>query len=213
MVLFYVPPNISFVLFKMQIDIRGDPYGLLAAHPLAPLVSLHHLDHVKSLFPNQTQLQSLTTLMKAYELDPSRTLQQCYCYNHKLKWSISVSWGYTVQVYPVLLTAKDLEKPLSTFKTFRTWSDGPFTFNTRPMSPNPCEQPVIFYLDSVEEVNANETISTYKKFMPDPAKICNRHHARAVALESVIVTAPKMDPQEWQKVSLFLHANDLLLKF
>lgn len=41
-----------------QLDIRGNPYGLLAAHPMAPLVSLHHLDQLDSLFPNQTQTNS-----------------------------------------------------------------------------------------------------------------------------------------------------------
>jgi len=32
----------------MQVDIRGDAYGMLAAHPVAPLVSLHHLDHIQT---------------------------------------------------------------------------------------------------------------------------------------------------------------------
>lgn len=114
-----------------QIDIRDDPFGLLAAHPMAPLVSLHHLEYVQPLFPNQSQLESLRMLTTAYKVDPSRTMQQAFCYYQRYKWSISVSWAYAVQIYPWLLSAKDLETPLQTFRTWRSWSSGPFTFNTR----------------------------------------------------------------------------------
>lgn len=183
-----------------QIDIRGDPFGLLAAHPMAPLVSLHHLDYVNSLFPNQTQLESLKALMKAYEVDPSRTLQQCFCYHHKHKWSVSISWGYIVQIYPTLLTAKELETPLLTFKTWRSWKEGPFTFNTRPVSSDPCQQPVIFFLNSVKEEATNETVTTYRKFVAKPVKNCNRDYARAVAIENIIISALEMDPREWNQV-------------
>lgn len=180
-----------------QIDIRGDPFGLLAAHPLAPLVSLHHLDSVNPLFPNQTQLKSLTALMKAYEADPVRILQQCFGYHHKHKWSVSVSWGYTVQIFPSLLTAKELETPQQTFKTWRTWSDGPFTFNTRPMSSDPCQRPVAFYLSSVEEEGGTgKTVTTYKKFASQPVHSCDGNYARALAIENIVVSASKMEPQE-----------------
>ncbi|KAK8485834.1 hypothetical protein V6N13_149682 [Hibiscus sabdariffa] len=66
-----------------KVDIRGNPYGLLAAHPLAPLVSLHHLDYVQPVFPGMTQIESLKKLTTAYEMDPSRALQQSFCYNLK----------------------------------------------------------------------------------------------------------------------------------
>ena len=182
-----------------QIDIRGDPFGLLVAHPLAPLVSLHHLDSVKPLFPNQSQVDSVRALMKAYEFDPLRTLQQCFCYHHKYKWSVSISWGYTVQIYPLLLSAKDLETPLLTFKTWRSWAGGPFTFNTRPVSSDPCQQPIIYYFGSVKEEGTNETVTTYTKFVTKAVKNCNRDYARAVAIENIIVSASKMDPLDWNQ--------------
>ncbi|XP_073293195.1 uncharacterized protein [Primulina huaijiensis] len=182
-----------------QIDIRGDPFGLLAAHPLTPLVSLHHLDHVKPLFPNQTRLDSLKTLMNAYKVDPSRTLQQCICYLHKYKWSVSISWGYTIQIYPMFLTVKDLERPLLTFQTWRSSSNGPFTFNTRAVSSDPCEQPVIFYLNSVTEDANDKTITAYKKFVVRTLKKCSWQYDRAVAIESIIVSASKMDAEDWKK--------------
>ncbi|KAL8462860.1 hypothetical protein ACS0TY_033749 [Phlomoides rotata] len=183
-----------------QIDIRGDPFGLLVAHPLAPLISLHHLDSVKPLFPKQSQVESVRALMEAYELDPLRTLQQCFCYHRKYKWSVSISWGYTVQIYPILLTPKDLETPILTFKTWRSWNDGPFTFNTRPVSPDPCQQPIIYYFASLnEEDGANHTLTTYTNSLSKPLNNCNRDYARAMAIENIVVSASKMDPQDWNQ--------------
>ncbi|KAL6524709.1 hypothetical protein OROHE_015991 [Orobanche hederae] len=182
-----------------MIDIRGNPFGVLAAHPLAPLVSLHHLDYVEPLITNQTQLDSLRALMEAYDLDPSRTLQQCFCYHHRNKWSVSIAWGYTVQIYPTLLTARELEIPLLTFQTWRSWKEGPFTFNTRPLSSDPCKNPVVFYLNSAEKGPANETVSSYIKFVKKPVKNCNRHYARATAINKIIVSVPKMDPHDWKQ--------------
>ncbi|GJZ90712.1 uncharacterized protein Tco_0662639, partial [Tanacetum coccineum] len=97
-------------------DVRGDAYGLLAAHPMTPLVSLHHLDYIKPLLPKRTKYESLNTLIKTYRLDPPRTMQQSFCFYNRWwhKWSMSVSWGYTVQIYPSLLTANELEMPLQT---------------------------------------------------------------------------------------------------
>ncbi|XP_022892621.1 uncharacterized protein LOC111407405 [Olea europaea var. sylvestris] len=184
-----------------QIDIRGDPYGLLAAHPRAPIVSLHHLDYVKPLFPNQTQLEALGTLMQAYRLDPARTLQQCFCYHRKHKWSVSISWGYTVQIYTTLLTAKEMEMPLLTFQTWRSWSGGPFEFNTRSMSDDRCKQPVVFYLSTANDDGKGKTVTTYKKFMVKTVNKCGRSQRAAAAIENIIVSASKMDPKEWNKGS------------
>ncbi|OVA15581.1 Protein of unknown function DUF604 [Macleaya cordata] len=152
-----------------QIDIRGDPYGLLAAHPVAPLVSLHHLDYVKPIFPTSTQMDSLKLLVSAYKTDPSRTLQQSFCHDLKRKWSVSVSWGYTTQIYPSLLTAKELGTAMLTFQTWGSWSHDPFLFNTRDMSPEPCEQPLIYFLDRVDEIGDNETMTSYKRHHVDNA--------------------------------------------
>ncbi|KAK3005126.1 hypothetical protein RJ639_017850 [Escallonia herrerae] len=195
------PGDLNRRTLRTRIDIRGDPYGLLAAHPVAPLISLHHLDYVKPLFPNQTQFESLNTLIQAYRVDSARTLQQCFCHyrGRRRKWSISISWGYTVQIYPILLTANNLERPLQTFHTWRSWSKGPFTFNTRPPSPDPCEQPIIYYLDWVQEVDNNETLTSYKRYVVESEKKCNKPDYR-LAVERVVVSALKMDPDEWKKV-------------
>ncbi|KAI4307591.1 hypothetical protein L6164_030764 [Bauhinia variegata] len=61
-----------------QLDIKGDPHGFLAAHPLAPLVSLHHLGYMHPLFPDQTQIDSVKAIMDACHVDPSRIMQQTF---------------------------------------------------------------------------------------------------------------------------------------
>lgn len=190
------------IIMNFQFDIRGDPYGILAAHPLAPLLSLHHLDYLKPIFPNQTQIDSTKSLMLAYRADPARILQQSFCYNHRRKWSVSIAWGYTIQIYTSFLTAKDLQRPLQTFKTWRTWKDGPFTFNTRPVSSDPCEQPVTFLLDKVQEVGMSGTLTTYTRYVANKGKSCDKaDHARAMAVQSIRVSSMKMDPEHWKKVT------------
>ncbi|KAB1217827.1 hypothetical protein CJ030_MR3G014763 [Morella rubra] len=181
-------------------DIRGDPYGILAAHPLAPLLSLHHLDYLEPIFPNQTQIDSAKSLMRAYRLDPSRILQQSFCYDLKRKWSVSIAWGYSIQIYTSLLTARFLERPLLTFKTWRSWNNGPFTFNTRPLSSDPCDQPVTYFLNEAVEVAKSGTVTTYKKFAAKQGNSCGRaDYARATAVRRIRVSSLKMDPEYWRK--------------
>jgi len=60
-----------------QMDINGDATGLLAAHPLAPLVSIHHLDVINPIFPNtRTQAAALAHLLEAGRLEQASLLQQ-----------------------------------------------------------------------------------------------------------------------------------------
>lgn len=97
-----------------QLDLKGHVYGLLAAHPVAPLVSLHHLDRLNPISPNWLKrLPAVRSLVGASRHDPSRTLQQAICYHHDARGggrrrrrrrqftlSVSVSWGYMVHLYP-----------------------------------------------------------------------------------------------------------------
>ena len=141
--------------------------------------------------------------MKAYRVDPRRILHQCFCYNKTRRWSVSVSWGYTMQIYPFMVAAHDLRTPLQTFKTWRSSSDGPFTFNTRPMSPDPCQQPVVYFLDQVEELGGNATLTSYEMFVAKQAKVCIKEEYQLVrSVRRVEVTSMKMDDDYWKKVSL-----------
>lgn len=189
-----------FMVFFFQLDIHGNPYGLLAAHPMAPLVSLHHLDQLNSLFPDHSQMHSLRKLISAYHLDPARIVQQSICYDHLRKWSISISWGYTIQIYTSLLITADLQMPLQTFQTWRSSSDGPFTFNTRPMNSDLCQQPTIFFLDQVRKVSTG-SVTTYKRYVDKEEKTCKRADGE---VQIIKVSALMLDPGYWKNVLLSL---------
>ncbi|XVE99602.1 hypothetical protein REPUB_Repub03eG0214400 [Reevesia pubescens] len=191
-----------------QFDIREDPYGLLAAHPMAPLVSFHHVNALIPMFPNKTQIDSLKTLIKAYRVDPGRIIQQSICYDSKRKWSLVIAWGYTIQIYPWFLSAYDLHKPLQTFKTWGTWSNGPFTFNTRPLTADPCKWPIVYFLDQVEEVGMSGTRTIYK-FARSEKTCISADYAPVMAVNNVTVTSMKMAPEYWQKVSLIFETFHL----
>lgn len=188
-----------------QVDIRGDPYGMLAAHPIAPLVSLHHLDYVKPIFPTGlNQLDSLKSMVQASWSDQARILQQTFCYHSdsasSSNWSVSVSWGYTVQIYPSILLPKDLEVPLRTFQTWRSFKDGPFMFNTRELTSDCKQRPVMFFLDRVRAWNNkgtwNGTVSVYSRHEAAGVGKCDYAGSK---ITSVRVTARHTDPNIWQK--------------
>ncbi|KAG6760187.1 hypothetical protein POTOM_036690 [Populus tomentosa] len=189
------------ILFKKKtLDIRGSAYGLLAAHPLAPLISLHHLENLEPLFPNHNQIDSLKSINRAYQVDPPRIFQQTFCHDSKRKWSISISWGYTVQLYPLLLPAMDLQTPEQTFKTWRSWSNGPFTFNTRPVEPDPCKRPVVFMLEQANEGRVNGSLTSYKRIVHAPGKTCKTtQYAQAMSVQRILVSSLKMEPDYWKK--------------
>lgn len=193
------------MFWSLQFDIRGSAYGLLAAHPLAPLVSLHHLENLEPLFPNHNQIDSLKSINQAYQVDPPRIFQQTFCHDSKRKWSISIAWGYTVQLYPLLLPAKDLQTPEQTFKTWRSWSNGPFTFNTRPVEPDPCKRPVVFMLEQANAGSGKGSLTSYKRIVHEPGKTCKTTpYAQAMSVQRILVSSLKMDPDYWKKVGLYM---------
>ncbi|CAJ1800476.1 unnamed protein product [Sphenostylis stenocarpa] len=183
-----------------QVDIHGSPYGLLASHPVVPLVSLHHLDYVDPIFPNMTRVEAVRKLMTTYETDSGRALQKSFCYDLRRNWSVSVSWGYSVEIYPSLRTVKELEMAFQTFRTWRSWSDGPFTFNTRPVSSDPCEKPVVYMLDRVLNVGGNKTRSIYRRHRDSSGNVCAREdYVRVSVVQYVDVYAPHLISEAWKK--------------
>ncbi|KAF8683657.1 hypothetical protein HU200_044586 [Digitaria exilis] len=192
-----------------QVDIRGDAYGMLAAHPVAPVVSLHHLDHIEPISPRgKTALEAARPLVGASRLDPARTLQQSFCYQHGpggYVWSVSVAWGYTVQLYPWAVAPHDLEVPLQTFRTWRSWADGPFVFNTRrPPGGDACARPAMFFLSAARNETsapARATVSEYARHdAPGTKKECDRASFRAAStVHTVRVVAPRMSESDWRR--------------
>ncbi|XP_058739662.1 uncharacterized protein LOC131611819 [Vicia villosa] len=182
-----------------QIDIHGNPYGLLAAHPVAPLVSLHHLDYVDAFFPDMDRVESLNKLITAYKSDPGRTIQPSFCYDHTRNWTLSVSWGYVVELYPYFPTAKELETPFLTFKTWKSWSDGPFTVNTRPISWDICHRPLVYFLNEID-VGQGKTQSNYKRYASPIHYECERaDYTQPLKVQYVNVSAPIFSSGLWNK--------------
>ncbi|KAI4325094.1 hypothetical protein MLD38_030520 [Melastoma candidum] len=134
-----------------QIDMRGDLFGLLTAHPLSPLVSLHHMEAVDTIFPTMNKTEAMEHLFKAANVDPARILQQNVCYDRANSLTVSVSWGYVIQVYEGNILLPDL---LSVQKSFSPWrrsrsAQSHYMFNLRDLPRDPCERPVVFFLDNI----------------------------------------------------------------
>ncbi|MED6207003.1 hypothetical protein PIB30_031910 [Stylosanthes scabra] len=193
-----------------QVDLRGDIFGLLAAHPLTPLLSLHHPETTDPIFPNMTQLRAFQHLFEAVEFDSQRVLQQTVCYDNKSSWTVSVSWGYAVQVFH---NNMPLPEALKVLKTFKQWKEGKssatsglFKFNTREVQPDPCKRPSVFYLDKVAYgTNKDFIISNYKKSFQN----CS-HDMPTKKLEVIKVVTNKLELDIKQLQSPRRHCCDVL---
>ncbi|XP_022733910.1 uncharacterized protein LOC111287552 isoform X2 [Durio zibethinus] len=182
-----------------QYDVYGSLLGLLAAHPVAPIVSLHHLDVVEPIFPNVTMVQALQRLKVPINLDSAAVMQQSVCYDKTRSWTISVSWGYAVQIYRGVLSVREMEMPARTFLNWYKRADhNSFSFNTRPVSRHVCQKPSVFYLsDAAYNKNTNQTASEYVLHRVSSPE-CNWKMADPSGIEKVEVYK-KPDPTLWDK--------------
>lgn len=147
-----------------QFDVHGNVFGLLAAHPTSPFLSMHHLEEVDPFFPKLDALTSLRHLMYAMHIEPSSFLQHCICYDREQKLSLSISLGYVVQVFPYVLYPRELERPEITFKAWNSkQSRGEFDVDTRKSRRPVCHRPVDFYLEDIYVDENKEVVSTYKR--------------------------------------------------
>lgn len=148
-----------------QVDMRGNLFGMLSAHPLSPLVSLHHLDAAEPIFPEMNKTQALEHLFEAVNVDPARILQQTVCYDISHSLTFSVAWGYAIQVYDGNVLLPDL---LSLQKTFTPWrrsgsfDASQYMFNMRDYPKDKCKRPTVFFLESVI-ANSHGIWSTYTR--------------------------------------------------
>ncbi|XP_059641917.1 uncharacterized protein LOC132283896 [Cornus florida] len=182
-----------------QYDVYGNLFGLLAAHPVTPLVSLHHLDVVEPIFPNMTQVQALQQLMIPMKLDSAGLMQQSICYDKAKKWTVSVSWGFAVQIFRGVLSPREIEMPSRTFLNWYRRADyTAYAFNTRPVSRNLCQKPFVFYF-SKAGLNSlgNQTVTQYDRHqVPHPE--CRWKMADPAELDRVEVHK-KPDPHLWDR--------------
>lgn len=178
----------------------GRVFGLLASHPVAPLVSLHHLDLVEPIFPNVGRVQSLKRLEVPMKLDSAGLMQQSICYDKTRSWTISVSWGYAVQIFRGIFSAREMEMPARTFLNWYRRADYTgYPFNTRPFSRHACQKPFVYYLsNAVHNKLANETTSEYVRTQSNPA--CKWRMPDPSQIKRVDVYK-RPDPHLWDKVT------------
>uniref|UniRef100_A0A7N0TCI1 Uncharacterized protein n=1 Tax=Kalanchoe fedtschenkoi TaxID=63787 RepID=A0A7N0TCI1_KALFE len=184
-----------------QFDVYGSLFGLLTAHPVTSLVSLHHLDIVAPIFPKADRVQALRRLTVAMRLDSAALMQHSICYDKAHNWTVSVSWGYAVQIFSTIKSARVMEMPARTFKNwYRNYHRGGYAFNTRSFGRNQCQKPAIYYL--FDAVLNEELHRTGTEYLPHPVfgnPWCETRKDRedpAVLVDRVEVHKTP-DPQLW----------------
>ncbi|OIW15718.1 hypothetical protein TanjilG_04253 [Lupinus angustifolius] len=174
-----------------QVDMLGNIFGLLATHPISPLLSLHHVNQTYPIFPNMTNIKALQHLFKAVNVDSQRILQQTVCYHNNFSWTISVSWGYAVQLFPSNMPLPDILRTPHTFQPWRTEGnimENAYNFNTVALQNDTCQRPIIFYMDTVSSGKDGTIITTYyrKSFQN-----CSFHIAPLNKLQLIKIRSPR----------------------
>lgn len=146
-----------------QWDIKGSAHGLLSSHPIAPFLSIHHIEAVNPLYPGLSSLDSLKRFVKAMKVEPTSFLQRSICYDRQHMLTFSVSLGYAVQVFPNIVLPRELERAE---KTYSAWNGisirHEFDFDTRDPSKSVCKKPILFFLENVGSAG-NATLGTYAR--------------------------------------------------
>lgn len=162
---------------------------------------MHHLDVVEPIFPNVTRVQALRWLMVPMKLDSAGLMQQSICYDKSKSWTISVSWGFAVQIFRGVFSPREIEMPSRTFLNWYRKADyTAYAFNTRPVTRNPCQKPFVFYLSKARlDSSLDQTVSEYARHrVPHPA--CKWKMADPANLDTIVVYK-KPDPHLWDRVS------------
>ncbi|KFK45058.1 hypothetical protein AALP_AA1G338400 [Arabis alpina] len=146
-----------------QWDIKGDAHGLLSSHPIAPFVSIHHVEAVNPLYPGLSTLDSLKLFTKAMDLDPKSVLQRSICYDHTRRLTFSISLGYVVQVFPNIVLPRDLERAELSFAAWNGLSQpNEFDVDIKLPISSRCKKPILFFLKEVGR-EGNATLGTYSR--------------------------------------------------
>ncbi|GER53247.1 hypothetical protein STAS_30754 [Striga asiatica] len=113
------------------------------------------------IFPNTTHLRALEHLFRAVKVDSQRVVQQTVCYDRWFSWTISVSWGYAVQIFPRHVSLPDA---LRTQETYVPWRRGGlnhlYNVDTLGYHTDPCRRPVVFYMHNVSSSREDGAITS-----------------------------------------------------
>jgi hypothetical protein len=155
-----------------------------------------------------TTLKSLQHLFEAANVDSQRILQQTVCYEKQFSRTISVSWGYAVQVFQNNVLLPDV---LRVQQTFKPWKEnhvlaGVYTFSIREIHHDPCKRPKIFYLDNVSS-GKDGTVSSYTKSYQN----CPNDKTSSKNLEVIKVVTNKLDLDSKQVMCFFPTSTFMVL--
>lgn len=180
----------------------GNLLGLLGAHPVTPLVSIHHLDVVDPIIPRMSRVDGLQRIFESMKYDTASIMQQSICYDKQKYWSISVSWGYVVQITRGNISPRELEMPTRTFLNWYKRADyTAYAFNTRPVTKHPCQKPFVYYISAAKyDRNKNQIVGIYHRHR-ESYPYC-RWKIESPESISAIVVLKKPDDNRWQKVNL-----------
>lgn len=182
-----------------QFDVYGNLLGLLGAHPVTPLVSLHHLDIVDPVFPGMTRVKAVKHFLESAKYDSASIAQQSICYD-KRGWSILVSWGFAIQIVRGIISPRELEYPTRTFLNWYKKLDyTAYAFNTRPVARHPCQKPFVFYMSETKYDKVRKKIigiyTLHREEYPD----CRWKMESPETIENIVVIK-NQDNFRWHKV-------------
>lgn len=165
-----------------------------------PIVSIHHLDVVEPIFPKANRVKAIKRLMNAAQLDSASLVQQSICYDTRRQWTMSVSWGYTVQITRTYMPARMMEVPTRTFNDWHKRRDYTnIAFNTRPITYTDCQRPRVFFNSfAVKSSSSDTTISEYLRYNEWYPK-CDWGIADPSDINRIFVYK-KPNPDRWNKV-------------
>lgn len=147
-----------------QWDIKGNAHGLLSTHPVAPFVSIHHVEAIDPFYPGLSSRESLQLFTRAMKADPGSLLQRSICYDPAERLTFQVSLGYVVQVFPNVMLPRELERAEQTYSAWNGINHRhEFDFDTRDPERSICKKPILFFLKDVGR-EGNNTLGLYERF-------------------------------------------------
>jgi len=131
--------------------------------------------------------RAMQHFFRAASADPARILQQTVCYDQKNSLTVSVSWGYSVQVFKGNVLLPDL---LAVQKTFVPWKRGRnvtdvYMFDTKHYPRDECKRGALFFLKSITS-GKGMTETTYNRQTPRkcPPDLIPLKNARLIKVTS-----------------------------